>query len=98
MGRLRWNPFHCEWAIVTPRRASRLFQEEEYTCSFYPGSPETEGDWRVLILDNRFPSLTPETGIIPLDGNMVVGIKLGEGTYTNDSTPEEIAQQLREAL
>ncbi|MHA1925934.1 MAG: hypothetical protein ACXABV_02900 [Candidatus Thorarchaeota archaeon] len=56
MGRLRWNPFLGEWVIVTPKRATRPFQEEDHMCPFCPN------------------------------------------TYTNDSIPEEIAEELREAL
>ncbi len=72
MGRLRWNPFLGEWVIVTPKRASRPFQEEDRSCPFCPGTSETEGDWQVLTLDNRFPPLTPESGVVPLDENVVM--------------------------
>jgi UDPglucose--hexose-1-phosphate uridylyltransferase len=72
MGRLRWNPFLGEWVIVTPKRASRPFQEEDYACPFCPDGPETQGNWHILTLDNRFPALSPDTGPIPLDENVVM--------------------------
>jgi UDPglucose--hexose-1-phosphate uridylyltransferase len=72
MGRLRWNPFLGEWVIVTPKRATRPFQEEDHVCPFCPGSPETKENWRVLTLNNRFPALGPDSGPIPLDENVVM--------------------------
>ncbi|MFX0106679.1 MAG: galactose-1-phosphate uridylyltransferase [Candidatus Hodarchaeota archaeon] len=72
MGRVRWNPFLGEWVIVTPRRATRPFQEKDIVCPFCPGSAETEGDWEVLTLENRFPALSPDSGIVPLDENIVM--------------------------
>ncbi|MFW9845292.1 MAG: galactose-1-phosphate uridylyltransferase [Candidatus Thorarchaeota archaeon] len=72
MGRLRWNPFLGEWVIVTPKRATRPFQEKDHDCPFCPDAPETEGDWQVLTLDNRFPALTPDSGRVPLDENIVM--------------------------
>jgi UDPglucose--hexose-1-phosphate uridylyltransferase len=72
MGRLRWNSFLGEWVIVTPKRASRPFQEEDSACPFCPDDSEKQGKWRVLTLDNRFPALSPESGPIPLDENVVM--------------------------
>ncbi|MHA2378945.1 MAG: galactose-1-phosphate uridylyltransferase [Candidatus Thorarchaeota archaeon] len=72
MSRLRWNPLLGEWVILSPRRSGRPFQEEEQLCPFCPGQPETEGDWDVLTLDNKFPALSQESGIVPLDENVVM--------------------------
>ncbi|MFX0054241.1 MAG: galactose-1-phosphate uridylyltransferase [Promethearchaeota archaeon] len=72
MGRLRWNPFLGEWVIVTPKRATRPFQERDQVCPFCPGGPETQGDWQVLTLDNLYPSLSPDSGPIPIDENVVM--------------------------
>jgi UDPglucose--hexose-1-phosphate uridylyltransferase len=72
MGRLRWNPFLGEWVIVTPKRAIRPFQEKGQICPFCPGSPEAKGDWQVLTLDNLYPSLSPDSGLIPIDENVVM--------------------------
>ena len=72
MGRLRWNPFLGEWVIVTAERAIRPFQEKDHACPFCPDGPETQGDWDVLTLDNLFPALSPESGPIPLDENVVM--------------------------
>ncbi|MFW9912853.1 MAG: galactose-1-phosphate uridylyltransferase [Candidatus Thorarchaeota archaeon] len=72
MGRLRWNPFLGEWVIVTPKRATRPFQEEDQVCPFCPGGAETKGDWQVLTLDNLYPSLSPDSGPIPIDENIVM--------------------------
>ncbi|MFX1260883.1 MAG: galactose-1-phosphate uridylyltransferase [Promethearchaeota archaeon] len=72
MGRLRWNPFLGEWVIVTPKRARRPFQEENQVCPFCPGGTETKGDWQVLTLDNLYPSLSPDSGPIPIDENIVM--------------------------
>jgi UDPglucose--hexose-1-phosphate uridylyltransferase len=72
MGRLRWNPFLGEWVIVTPKRATRPFQEEDQVCPFCPGCTETKGDWQVLTLDNLYPSLSPDSGPIPIDESIVM--------------------------
>ncbi|UCE10070.1 MAG: galactose-1-phosphate uridylyltransferase [Candidatus Thorarchaeota archaeon] len=72
MSRLRWNMILGEWVIVTPHRADRPFQDPSRDCPFCPGKEETSGDWTVLTLDNKFPSLHPEPGIVPLDANVVL--------------------------
>jgi UDPglucose--hexose-1-phosphate uridylyltransferase len=72
MGRLRWNPQLGEWVIVSPLRAGRPFQDKEQKCPFCPGGPETDGDWNVLTLDNKYPALSPESGVVPLNENVVM--------------------------
>ncbi|MFW9803914.1 MAG: galactose-1-phosphate uridylyltransferase, partial [Candidatus Thorarchaeota archaeon] len=68
----RWNPFLGEWVIVTPKRATRPFQEKDQVCPFCPGGSETQGDWQVLTLDNLYPSLRPDSGPISIDENVVM--------------------------
>ncbi|MGY5854024.1 MAG: galactose-1-phosphate uridylyltransferase [Candidatus Thorarchaeota archaeon] len=72
MGYLRWNRMLGEWVIVTPDRADRPFQDKKRACPFCPGGEETEGDWEVLTLENRFPSLELGIGLIPLDREIVM--------------------------
>ncbi|MDF1540347.1 MAG: galactose-1-phosphate uridylyltransferase [Candidatus Thorarchaeota archaeon] len=73
MSEIRWNSMLGEWVIVTPDRASRPFQDEERKCPFCPDQEETEGEWKVLTLDNRFAALQPDSGLIYLDPPLVIG-------------------------
>ncbi|MBS7287846.1 MAG: galactose-1-phosphate uridylyltransferase [Candidatus Freyarchaeota archaeon] len=60
MQELRWNPVLEEWVIVAAHRKERPVDGvDRRQCPFCPGSPEVEGEWEVLSLPNRFPSLTP---------------------------------------
>ena len=61
-----------EWVIVTPKRADRPFQDGTAPCPFCPGSEETSGDWQVLTLQNKFPALDSQVGVIPLDEKYVM--------------------------
>jgi len=72
MGRLRWNPFLGEWVIMTPKRASRPFQDPNQSCPFCPGSQETLGKWNALTIDNKFPALSEEPGPFPLQDDIVI--------------------------
>ncbi|MBD3407785.1 MAG: galactose-1-phosphate uridylyltransferase [Candidatus Lokiarchaeota archaeon] len=72
MSHVRWNPMLGEWVIITPKRAKRPFQKKERQCPFCPGQKETQGDWKVLTLENRFPALSPGVGPMPLDGDIVM--------------------------
>jgi UDPglucose--hexose-1-phosphate uridylyltransferase len=61
-----------EWIIVTKERASRPFQEQDHKCPFCPGQPETQGNWDVLTLDNKFPALSPDFPPFPLDSSIIM--------------------------
>jgi len=60
MSHLRWNPILEEWIIVSPARHMRPILGKE-GCPFCPGSKETEGDWEVLSLPNRYPAFSPDS-------------------------------------
>ncbi len=62
MQELRWNPVTGEWVIVAAHRKERPVESVEGVrqCPFCPGSPEVEGEWEVLSLPNKFPSLVPD--------------------------------------
>jgi UDPglucose--hexose-1-phosphate uridylyltransferase len=72
MSRLRFNPFLGEFILVVPHRSKRPFQEEGRQCPFCPGQPETKGQRKVLTIPNRFPSLTLDSGLLPLDTEIVM--------------------------
>ena len=55
---LRWNPLLDEWVVLSGGREERPWREE--FCPFCPGGPETQGDWDVLSLPNRYPALSLE--------------------------------------
>lgn len=55
---LRWNPLLSEWIIISGGRQERPWRE--VYCPFCPGGPETQGDWSVLSIPNRFPALSPD--------------------------------------
>ncbi len=73
MAELRWNSMLGEWVIVTPKRASRPFQEKDHACPFCPGQEETKGNWQVLTLDNKYASLQPDAYPVMIDSKLVVG-------------------------
>ncbi len=62
-----------EWIIVTPKRADRPFQDRERLCPFCPGQPETEGEWDVLSLDNKYAAVQPEEHPMDLEEPLIVG-------------------------
>jgi UDPglucose--hexose-1-phosphate uridylyltransferase len=58
MQELRWNPVLREWIIVASRRQDRPIDDADFgKCPFCSGSSEVSGDWDVLSLPNKFPSL-----------------------------------------
>jgi len=61
-----------EWVIVTAKSEDKPDQDPSTECPFCPGIKETSGDWQVLTLENKSPSLNPQVGMIPLDENYVM--------------------------
>jgi len=56
---LRWDPIMRQWIIVSGARGKRPLLPKGY-CPFCPGSEEVpKGDWTVISLPNKFPSLSP---------------------------------------
>jgi len=55
---LRWDPVLCEWVMVSNVREARPWRPQS-SCPFCPGAPETGFGWEVLVLENRFPMLSP---------------------------------------
>jgi UDPglucose--hexose-1-phosphate uridylyltransferase len=89
---LRWNPLLGGWIIVSGGREERPWREEY--CPFCPGGPETQGDWNVLSIPNRFPALSPdapqvfETSIYPKSRalgrcEVIVETRKHEGDFHN---------------
>jgi len=58
MMELRWDPFLGEWVMVSSVRSHRPWLPSGF-CPFCPGAPETGYGWRVLVLENRYPMLSP---------------------------------------
>lgn len=57
MSELRWNPVTREWIIMALERQSRPVLPEGY-CPFEPGaSDEVPGEYDVISIPNKFPSL-----------------------------------------
>ncbi|MHA2003816.1 MAG: galactose-1-phosphate uridylyltransferase, partial [Candidatus Thorarchaeota archaeon] len=74
------------------QRYSKVFEDLAYVMVFHP-RPAT-GDhpyWHFHV--EFYPPWRNRTRL-----KYLAGIELGAGTYTNDSIPEEIAEELREAL
>lgn len=92
MQELRWNPVLKEWIIVASHRQDRPLDDAgPVECPFCSGSSEVAGDWEVLILPNKFPSLTmnpPEPsskshwqyGVAPAYGSCEVILETKEHT------------------
>jgi len=55
---LRWNPLLGSWIVVAGHRIKRPWRKGE--CPFCPGGPETGGEWTVLSIPNKYPSLSPD--------------------------------------
>ena len=72
MSSLRWNPMLGEWVIVTPKGADGPFQDGSAQCPFCSGNEEISGEWQVLTLENKFPALNSQVGLVPLDENYVM--------------------------
>lgn len=101
MSTLRWNALLEEWVIVTPKRASRPFQDEERACPFCPGQPETRGEWNVLTLDNKYAALREEPGPVPLDTSIVMeapAYGLSKVIVTSRSHDEQVENMDAEQL
>ena len=73
---LRWHPLRGKWVTYTYYRQNRTFlPSSEYnplTVTINPDFPTElpQGDWRIAVFDNRFPSLelsahTPPELVIP---------------------------------
>ncbi len=73
MSELRRNSMLGEWVIVTPKRGSRPFQDKDRSCPFCPGQDETQGEWEVLTLENKYAALQPDEFPISLDSDLVIG-------------------------
>jgi UDPglucose--hexose-1-phosphate uridylyltransferase len=56
---MRWNPLLEEWVLISAKRSTRPWQSAE-ACPFCPGNEETQGDWVVLTLKNKYPALSTE--------------------------------------
>lgn len=90
---LRWNPLLGCWIIVAEHRRGRPWHST--FCPFCPGGPETQGEWSVLALQNRYPalSLTPprvDSGRRPFTKSEALGVcevvvetPLHEGDFQN---------------
>jgi UDPglucose--hexose-1-phosphate uridylyltransferase len=90
---LRWNPLLRCWIIVAGHRKGRPWHS--ISCPFCPGGSETQGEWDVLALPNRYPalSLTPpkvNVGRYPFIKNEALGVcevvvetPLHEGDFQN---------------
>ncbi len=62
---LRWDPLRGEWIIVSGKRGERPTLKVP-KCPFCPGSEEVpDANWRVKVLPNRFPTLSPEAPLPP---------------------------------
>jgi UDPglucose--hexose-1-phosphate uridylyltransferase len=55
---LRWDPLLGEWVMVSSVRRARPWLPTGF-CPFCPGAPETGYGWRVVVLENRYPMLSP---------------------------------------
>lgn len=56
---LRWDPMLGEWVMVSSTRRNRPWQPSGF-CPFCPGAPETGYGWEILVLENRYPMLSPD--------------------------------------
>ncbi|MFW9848867.1 MAG: galactose-1-phosphate uridylyltransferase, partial [Candidatus Thorarchaeota archaeon] len=73
MSEIRWNSMLGEWVIVAPDRGHRPFQDKDRQCPFCPNQEETQGNWEVLTLDNRFAALQPDTILTDIESSLVIG-------------------------
>ncbi len=73
MSEIRWNSMLGEWVILTPDRAVRPLQDKEGHCSFCPNQEDTQGEWKVLTIENRFAELQPDIAPTFIDSSLVIG-------------------------
>lgn len=74
---LRWNPLLGTWVVVASRRAVRPWRSVE-KCPFCPGAEETGFGWDVIVLDNKYPALTPDA-VASRESNDIYIVKEGYG-------------------
>jgi len=55
---LRWDPILQEWVMVSNIREERPWRPEGF-CPFCPGMSETGYGWDVVLVENKYPMLTP---------------------------------------
>ncbi|MEO5877912.1 MAG: galactose-1-phosphate uridylyltransferase [Streptosporangiaceae bacterium] len=76
---LRWDELAGEWVAVAAHRQGRTFLPPAAECPLCPSTPgfrsEIPGDYRVAVLENRFPSFSHRTDQV----EQAEGIRPGEG-------------------
>lgn len=65
MSELRYHPFLDQWVITATHRQDRTFLPPESQCPFCPSreartDTEVSGDYDIVVLENRFPSLAED--------------------------------------
>jgi UDPglucose--hexose-1-phosphate uridylyltransferase len=79
MGELRYNPVLGEWIIVSGKRKDRPLLPSG-VCPFCPGSSEVpRGDWDVLSIPNKFPSLVPKPDPPEIEGDAFYRVAPAQG-------------------
>ncbi|MBD3228264.1 MAG: galactose-1-phosphate uridylyltransferase [Candidatus Lokiarchaeota archaeon] len=97
MTELRWNPILQEWTIMAGHRAkrpqvhkkSKREEDREAKCPFCPGSKDVKGDWEVLSLLNKYPSLQFDPPTPDVKGTNLMPVRPAKGIceviiYTKD--------------
>jgi UDPglucose--hexose-1-phosphate uridylyltransferase len=104
MSALRWNLMLGEWIIVAPNRGQRAFQQEDQECPFCGLQVNGRSDWRTLKIDNKYPALATDGGVVPLDERIVMeapayGLtKVILLSPTHDEQIEDMGQDQLEAV
>ena len=82
IGELRLDPLVNEWVAMAAHRQGRIFLPPKELCPLCPTTGELlteipEGDFEVVVFDNRSPSLRPPAGDFALPD--LVGTDTDEG-------------------
>lgn len=85
MSELRWDPLLGEWVITATERQERTFLPPKDFCPLCPARPDgvpTEigrADFDVVVFDNRFPSLRPDSPPPAVTGTALMPVRPAEG-------------------
>ncbi|MGY1915730.1 galactose-1-phosphate uridylyltransferase [Blastococcus sp. SYSU DS0973] len=84
---LRFDPLLAEWVVVAAHRQTRTFLPPADQCPLCPSRPGRpteipEGDYQVVVVENRFPSLATDVArdVAPaVQGNPLAELRPGFG-------------------
>jgi UDPglucose--hexose-1-phosphate uridylyltransferase len=85
MSELRWNPLLGEWVATAMHRQERTFLPPADFCPLCPTRPDgnptevPESTYDIVVLEDRFPSLSPERIALSIEGSILAPVRAARG-------------------